>query len=212
MKLLPFKLLALAGLAIVASASPCAAAADAPEIQAVESAQEAAWNAHDAHAYMDLFTADAVLINVLGWQWNGREEAEQKLGRAFEFVFAESKLHIDAVKVRTLSPDLALAYVSWTMVGAKSPDGSGAGIPQHGIQTQLLRKADGRWLILSFQNTNAVPERPFPIVEAQAPANPPAAQPANAVQPVQPAQPVPPAQPARRCLLADHSGKCLIRK
>ncbi len=212
MKLLPFKLLALASLPIAASASPCAAAADAPEIQAVEAAQEAAWNAHDAHAYMDLFTADAVLINVLGWQWNGREEAERKLGRAFEFVFADSKLHIDAVKVRPLSPDLALAYVSWTMVGAKSPDGAGADIPRHGIQTQLLRKADGRWLILSFQNTNAVPERPFPIVEAQAPANPPAAQPANAVQPVQPAQSVQPAQPARRCFLADHSGKCLIRK
>jgi len=168
-----------------------AATSDDTAIRNIEAAQEIAWNAHDARAYMQLFTPDAVIINVLGWQWKSRKEAEQKLGDAFSFVFAQSKLVVDDVKVRSLSPDLALAYVTWTMVGAKSPDGSGGNIPQHGIQTQLLQKADGRWLILSFQNTNSVPERPFPKSAAQIPTN---------------------AEPTRRCFLANRDGKCLIRK
>jgi uncharacterized protein (TIGR02246 family) len=168
-----------------------AATSDETAIRGIESAQEQAWNAHDAHAYMQLFTPDAVVINVLGWQWKGREEAEQKLGDAFSFVFAQSRLTVDDVKIRTLSPDLALAYVIWTMVGAKSPDASGGNIPQHGIQTQLLQKTNGRWLILSFQNTNSIPERPFPKATAQPPAN---------------------TEPMRRCFLANRDGKCLIRK
>ena len=36
--------------------------------------------------------------------------------------------------------------------------------PRHaeGIQLQVLRKDPDRWLIASFQNTNSVPETPFP--------------------------------------------------
>ena len=35
--------------------------------------------------------------------------------------------------------------------------------PREGIQTQTLRKTAEGWLIAAFQNTNAVPERPFPL-------------------------------------------------
>jgi hypothetical protein len=31
-----------------------------------------------------------------------------------------------------------------------------------GVQTQVLEKRAGRWLISEFQNTDSVPERPFP--------------------------------------------------
>jgi uncharacterized protein (TIGR02246 family) len=168
-----------------------AATSDESAIQSVQSAQETAWNAHDAHAYAQLFTPDAVVINVLGWQWKSREEAEQKLGAAFSFVFAQSKLHVDGVKVRSLTPNLALAYVTWTMSGARSPDGSGSNIPQRGIQSQVLQKADGQWRILSFQNTSAVPERPFPTAATQMPSS---------------------AEPKQRCFLANRDGKCLIKK
>jgi len=34
--------------------------------------------------------------------------------------------------------------------------------PREGIQLQVLRKSGGGWLIESFQNTNSIPERPFP--------------------------------------------------
>lgn len=35
-------------------------------------------------------------------------------------------------------------------------------IPRQGIQLQILEKRAGTWLIASFQNTNSVPEAPFP--------------------------------------------------
>jgi uncharacterized protein (TIGR02246 family) len=173
---------ALVGL-LISSATAHAAPA-AATIRDVEAAQESAWNAHDAHAYAQTFTPDAVLINVLGWQWHGSAEIEQKLGDAFSFVFAQSRLHIEDVSVRSVSDDLALAYVTWSMTGAKSPDGSGGNIPEHGIQTQLLKRSQGRWQIASFQNTNKVPERAFPRV----------------------------APPVRKCLLANREGKCIIQK
>jgi hypothetical protein len=46
------------------------------------------------------------------------------------------------------------------MTGAKSP--GGAPVPQQGIQTHTLQKQSGKWLIAAFQNTNAIPEMPFP--------------------------------------------------
>jgi len=32
-----------------------------------------------------------------------------------------------------------------------------------GIQLQVLTRQSGEWLIASFQNTNSVPEVPFPM-------------------------------------------------
>jgi hypothetical protein len=46
------------------------------------------------------------------------------------------------------------------MTGARTPPGIPE--PREGIQTQTLHKTAGRWLIAAFQNTNAVPEAPFP--------------------------------------------------
>jgi hypothetical protein len=46
------------------------------------------------------------------------------------------------------------------MGGAKPPPGLPE--PRNGIQTQVLRNQAGKWLIAAFQNTNIVPEMPFP--------------------------------------------------
>ena len=155
----------LVALAIAALAAPAlgeASGADERAIQAVEARQADAWNRHDARAYADLFTSDADVVNVLGWWWRGRREIETKLRAAYAAVFADSTLSVEAVSVRFLTPSVAIAHVRWTMVGAKSPDRSGTHIPQKGIQTQTLRKVSGVWLIAAFQNTNTVPEHPFP--------------------------------------------------
>lgn len=133
---------------------------DKTEIRNVETQQEAAWNRHDAKAYASLFAEDGDCVNVVGWWWKGRAEIEKKLTDAYAFVFRESALTIKDVDVRFLTPELAVAHVHWTMVGARTPKGIPE--PQQGIQTQLLQKQAGRWLIAAFQNTNALPEMPFP--------------------------------------------------
>jgi len=135
---------------------------DADAIRALEVRQESAWNDHNARAYAQLFTADADTVNVLGWWWKSRAELEQKLDKAFSFVFAHSQLHIEDVAIRFLTPNVAIAHVQWSMTGAVSPDSSGGNVPVKGIQTQTLYKTAGGWLIAAFQNCNAVPERDFP--------------------------------------------------
>jgi uncharacterized protein (TIGR02246 family) len=166
-----------------------AAGSDQAAIEALEAKQAAAWNAHDAVAYADLFTPDGDVVNVLGWWWKGREEIRRKLTDAFAFVFKDSRLTIAGVEVRKLSSDIAVAHVRWTMTGALSPPGEPAP-PREGIQLQVLVRGEDGWRIASFQNTDSRPERPFPRAGAQHPPDP--------TQPIQPAQATQPAEPAAR--------------
>jgi uncharacterized protein (TIGR02246 family) len=137
-----------------------AQSADEAAIRQVQAQQAEAWNRHDARAYANLFTEDGDVVNVVGWWWQGRAEIERKLTEAYAVMFRESKLSVTDVKVRFLTPEIALAHVRWTMTGAKAPPGVPE--PRQGIQTQVLQKLDGKWLIAGFQNTNGLPERPFP--------------------------------------------------
>jgi uncharacterized protein (TIGR02246 family) len=137
-----------------------ATTSDDSAIRRLQTEQADAWNRHDAVAYSALFTEDGDCVNVLGWWWKGRAEIQKQLTAAFAFVFHESQLAITETSVHFLTPAIAVAHVRWTMSGAKTPPGMPE--PKEGIQTQVLRKVAGRWLIQSFQNTNGVPERPFP--------------------------------------------------
>jgi uncharacterized protein (TIGR02246 family) len=133
---------------------------DEAEIRNVEKRQQEAWNQHDAKAYASLFMDDGDIVNVVGWWWKGRAEIEKKLTDAYAFVFRESALTVADVQVKFLTADIAVAHVKWTMTGARTPKGIPE--PQQGIQIQILQKQAGKWLISSFQNTNSIPERPFP--------------------------------------------------
>ncbi len=135
-------------------------AEDEQQVRETATAQQDTWNRHDAKGYAALFTEDADCVNVVGWWWKGRQEIEAKLARAFQFVFRDSTLKIEDVQVRFLSPKVAIAHVRWTMQGAKTPPNIPE--PRVGLQTLTLQKQGGKWLIAAFQNTNAVPETPFP--------------------------------------------------
>jgi len=130
-------------------------------IREVQAQQARAWNQHDATGYASLFASDGDVVNVLGWWWRGRSEIQAKLTDAFSWVFRDSTLTVTEVHVRLLDPTTAIAHVKWTLDGAKVPPGAPEP-PRQGIQLQVLRKESGRWYILSFQNTNSVPETPFP--------------------------------------------------
>ena len=135
--------------------------ADLTAIRDLQAKQADAWNRHDAAAYAELFEQDGDVVNVMGWLWHGRDEINRKLSGAFAHVFKESKLTIADVDVRFLDPKLAVAHVRWTMEGAKPPPGAPEP-PRQGIQLQVLRKGGDRWRIVSFQNTNTMPEAEFP--------------------------------------------------
>jgi len=64
------------------------------------------------------------------------------------------------IDIRFLTPDAAVAHVRWVMTGARTP--TGLPVPQQVLQTHVLQKQNGQWLIAAFQNTLSVPEMPFP--------------------------------------------------
>jgi uncharacterized protein (TIGR02246 family) len=143
---------------------------DEEEIRDLETRQQEAWNKHDAKAYASLFTENGDCVNVVGWWWKGRAEIEQKLAAAYAFVFRESVLTITDVDVRLLAPTVAIAHVRWTMTGARTPQHYAK--VEQGIQTQILIKSEGKWLIAAFQNTTAIPETPFPQGPPASPTQP----------------------------------------
>ncbi len=163
--------LGFAVLVLLAARPPLALGADQSKdealIRKVEDAQQESWNRHDMHAYAALFSDNADVVNVLGWWWKDREELEAKLTRAHKFVFQKSALNIGEVDVKFLSPQIAVVHAQWQMVGAMSPDGTLSHIPETGIQTQVLQKIGGKWLIVAFQNTNGFPEKDFPLPPQQ---------------------------------------------
>ena len=153
------RLIALAAGVIVPPLATAQLSDEAAIVQ-LQTRQADAWNRHDAAAYARLFTEDGDVVNVLGWLWRGRAEIERKLTAAFAFVFKDSKLAITDVRVRPLGSTVAVAHVRWTMTGARTPPGMAE--PREGIQLQVLAKQGNEWLIASFQNTNSIPEFPFP--------------------------------------------------
>jgi uncharacterized protein (TIGR02246 family) len=144
---------------------PVIAAADLQTDEAairdvVQTRQQQAWNQHDAKAYAALFAEDGEVVNVVGWWWRGRNEIERKLTDAFALVFRESTLTITEATVRFLTPEISVAHVRWTMSGARTPPGIPE--PREGLQTIVLQRLGGNWMIAAFQNTNHVPQVPFP--------------------------------------------------
>ncbi len=161
-------LLTLATIGLCTPDSPIAAqSADEAEIRSIAIRQGELWNRRDARAYAALFTEDCDVINVVGWWWKGRDEVERKLTEAFRFVFRDSRLTITEVETRFLRSDVAVAHARWTMTGARTPPGIPE--PREGIQTLVFTRQSGRWLMAAFQNTNSVPERPFPAGPAASP-------------------------------------------
>jgi uncharacterized protein (TIGR02246 family) len=135
------------------------------EIRGLQQRQQEAWNRHDATAYAALFTEDGDCVNVVGWWWKGRAEIESKLTAAYAVAFRHSTLTIEDVQVRFVTPEIAIAHVRWSMEGARTPPGIPE--PRHGIQTQVLQKRNLGWRIAAFQNTNSMPEMPFPTGPAE---------------------------------------------
>jgi uncharacterized protein (TIGR02246 family) len=160
MKLRFPKWLSLLSLILASNLFAAGSAEDETAIRTLEARQPEAWNKHDAKAYANLFTENGDCVNIVGWWWKGRAEIEKKLTDAYVYVFKESALTVTNVDIRFLTSDTAVAHVRWTLTGARTP--AGLPLPQQGLQTHVLQKQNGRWLIAAFQNTLTVPEMPFP--------------------------------------------------
>lgn len=181
--------------------APGTAIAADPSIDAFEDVQQAAWNAHDAAAYAGAFDEHADVITSLGWHWTGQAEVARNLGDGFKVVYARAHLRISDVQVRTLTPDLALVTLSWSIDGARTIDTGQPAGEQHGLETQLLQHRGESWRILSQQDTASA--APAPAASS--------ASPQTSEQTAPPATSFPATPPpVRRCIVGRANGQCLI--
>ena len=132
-------LLALPLAAVGACATAPASDADA-EIRAVIARMEAAWNRGDFHGYMEGFWNPGVIF-VSGGRfqdgWQGTlDHYIRDYGGALE---RRGNLHFDIVSIEMLAPDAAMLISNYRL---DRPERA-----QVGVNTRLMRRIDGRWVI-----------------------------------------------------------------
>ena len=66
--------------------------------------------------------------------------------------FKQSARAVAGTDIKFITPDIAIAHVSWGMRGDKDPDGT-ARKPRIGVMIQVLVKRDGKWTVVAAQNT-----------------------------------------------------------
>jgi uncharacterized protein (TIGR02246 family) len=136
-------------LALAAAACSCTAPADQlANSQASEEAairrviadMEVAWNRGDFRGYMAGFRNPGVVFVSRGEfqrDWQGTlDHYIRDYGGAPE---RRGRLHFSDIRIEMLAPDAAQLISRYRL--------EGGGRPQDGINTRLMRKIDGRWVI-----------------------------------------------------------------
>ena len=122
------------------------------------------WNHHDMEAFGKLFAPDAEFVNVTGAIMKGREDIQMHHAWAHGAIpkttqvpgtnpanygiFKSSTMKFDAIEVRFLRSDVALAHVNWQLQNDVRTS-----IPRHGVLLFVLTRGKDGWLIASGQNT-----------------------------------------------------------
>jgi uncharacterized protein (TIGR02246 family) len=131
-------------------------AADVKEIRGIEAQWQNAWNHHDVAAMVRLGAPDADWVNLAGQWFAGADAFAKSLESLHSGKVKESVWRTEQVRVRFLSPSIAVVHVYFSTRGEHNPDGS-ARPPRRGIFTRVEAKRGGRWLIIASQATSIVP-------------------------------------------------------
>ena len=148
------KILLAFAILILAVSPVCASQeADEVEIGRIQARWDDAWNRHDVKALSALVAEDVRFVNVAGNVLNGRDEFEKLQTRTHATQFKDSVRIVTGTDIKFLTPDIAVARVTWGMKGDKDADGTPRP-PRNGVMMQVLVKRSGSWTIVAVQNTN----------------------------------------------------------
>lgn len=137
-----FALAASAALAPGAAAAcgPVDAVAEAAAIRKVIADMEAAWNRGDFEGYMAGFLNPGVVFVSRGKFQDGWQGTLDHYIRDYGGApGSQGQLHFRDIRVEMLSPDAAQLISRYKLTGGRRA--------QEGINTRLMRKVGGRWVI-----------------------------------------------------------------
>ena len=134
-------------IALVAACKPqaqCAPAVDAEAekqaILAVISRMEAAWNRGDFHGYMAGFAnPDVVFVSRGEFQKDWQGTLDHYIRDYGSSVETRGTVHFFDIRIEMLGPDAAQLISRYQLDRPKNP--------QDGVNTRLMRKRDGKWVI-----------------------------------------------------------------
>jgi ketosteroid isomerase-like protein len=123
------------------------------------------WNRHDMEAFGKLFAPDANFVNVIGLLWTGRQSIQAHISyshgvipidspgfsaadRRYYGIFKNSTMKFDQLDVHLLRTDVALAHVSWELLGDLRVQNA-----RRGVFVFVLTRQNVGWLIATVQDT-----------------------------------------------------------
>lgn len=124
-----------------------------------------AWNERDPTALALLFDEDAEFVNVTGLCWHNRESIRKGHADGLERIVSESLLAIDEVKVKLLSPGIAVVHARMTFSG-QAPVGVAQPGPRTTIASFVVHRVVDRWQVASAHYTDVVPMMEASVIDA----------------------------------------------
>ena len=117
-----------------------------------------AWNRHDVRAFIGVYSDDAELTTVIGTTVRGRKALYDHHAEIFETIFKKSHLTAGEIKVRFLSPEIAVVDIRWEMTGALESDGKE--IPtRKGLLCWIVKREREGWRVKVMHNQEFTPLR-----------------------------------------------------
>ena len=101
-----------------------------------------AWSKGDAKVAASFYTEDGTRVGAFGDIQNGRSEIEAAYDRLLHQTMPGAAVKLERGNTRMLTPELAIWQGGMEII----PAGGGAALK--GYVVQVMKKVDGRWLVL----------------------------------------------------------------
>jgi uncharacterized protein (TIGR02246 family) len=130
---------------------------DADAIRAVVEQRRIAGNAEDTDSYARLLTPDADIVSATGRSAYGREGiiqlyVEQRSGAYLGAIITSTVV----TRIKFVRPDVAVVDADFELTGVRGRDGNPMA-PISGLNTFILTKENGQWLISSIRGIPRTP-------------------------------------------------------
>ena len=127
-----------------------------------------AWNDRDPVALASLFDEDAEFVNATGLCWHGRESIRKAHAYRLERLVDKSLLAIDEMKVKLLSPDIAVVHARMTLSGQAPADAVRQPVPRTTIVSFVVHRIVDRWQCTSAHSTDVIPNTETNVIDEAA--------------------------------------------
>ena len=126
------------------------AASDEQAIGTLYSEMMDAWSRGSGADFASAMTPDVEFVGFDGTWFHGKEDVAAAHQALFDTHLKRTRLIGSVVKIRFLSPDVAIVYArgNTIMRGRSKPDPA-----RDSLQTLVVVRQDGTWRMTSFQNT-----------------------------------------------------------